>query len=60
MFQRISIDIQKTLLQKLYELFLGTQIHTVDVIVTNRQFDWLEISFGLRQEQQTSNYLQQL
>ena len=60
MFQRISIDIQKTLLQKLYELFLGTQIHTVDVIATNRQFDWLEISFGLRQEQQTRNYLQQL
>lgn len=60
MFQRISIDIQKTLLQKLYELFLGTQIHTVDVIATNRQYDWLEISFGLRQEQQTRNYLQQL
>ena len=36
--------VKKTLLQKFYELAVGAQSYTIDSVVTNRQFDWLEIS----------------
>ena len=38
------MSIQKTSLQKLYELAVGTQSYTIEFTARNRQLDWLEIS----------------
>ena len=35
---------QKTPLQKTYEISTGTDSLNVEFLVSNRQFDWLEIS----------------
>ena len=39
-----QMGIQKTLLQKSYELFVGMQTYTVKFTVANRQFECLETS----------------
>ena len=37
------MGVKKTPLQKFYELGVELQSYTVDIVVENRQFDWLEI-----------------
>ena len=37
------MGIQKTLIQKTYEMFVDSDSLTVDICSANRQFDWLEI-----------------
>ena len=38
------MGIQKTLIQKTYEMFVGSDSLTIEFYSANRQFDWLEIS----------------
>ena len=38
------MNVNKMLLQNSYELVVGIQSFTVDLVVAKRQFDWLEIS----------------
>ena len=38
------MNVNKMLLQNSYELVVGIQSFTVDLVVAKGQFDWLEIS----------------
>ena len=40
----LRMGIQKTLIQKTYEISIGTDSLTIEFYGANRQFDWLEIS----------------
>ena len=40
----LRIGIQKTPLQKTYQMAIGAQSFNIDFLGANRQFDWLEIS----------------
>ena len=42
--KKLSIGIQKTPIQKTYEISVGSDSLTVEFYGANRQFDWLEIS----------------
>ena len=45
----LRMDVQKTPIQKTYEMYVGSATINVDFLGSNRQFDWLETSFYLIQ-----------
>ena len=40
----LRMGMQKTPIQKLYEILIGSDSISIDFLAPNRQFDWLEIS----------------
>ena len=42
--KKLRIGVQKTPIQKTYEMSIGSDTINVDFLGPNRQFDWLEIS----------------
>ena len=42
--KNLRMGVQKTLIQKTYEISIGSDSINIDFLGSNRQFDWLEIS----------------
>ena len=51
------MGVQKTLIQKTYEIAVGSDSINIDFLGSNRQFDWLEITLVFEKKRQTHNNL---